>query len=208
MLNLFCNRSLKSFLFLAILLFVFPCIARGDGWRKIGEAAGNIKSIKAEFIQEKHMKILKTPIISKGVFLFQAPGSLRWEYKSPVKSVLLMHNGGTKRYIKKKGVIIEDSGMSLEAMQFVMQEITGWLAGKFDNNPSFEAELKQGNRIVMTPKSESFSMMIEKIEIILSHRPGVIDSVMIYENGESYTQLKFVEPVLNEKLEDSLFRNL
>ena len=206
--KIFSFRLLMLVFTLSALLFLMPFISFGNSFQEIKKETGNIKSIKAQFIQEKHMKILKRPLISKGVFLFQNPGSLRWEYISPIKSILLIHNGNTKRYSNKNGVITKDSGISLEAMQFVMQEITGWLSGNFDNNPLFNATLKQGKTIVLIPKNKSFSKMIEKIEISFSKKPGVIDFVMIYESKDSYTKLKFINQVINEKLEDALFNHI
>ena len=56
-----------------------------------------LQSIQADFTQEKHLKILSQPIISTGTFTFQRPQSLRWEYISPIRSILLMHGGEVKK---------------------------------------------------------------------------------------------------------------
>lgn len=189
----------KTILILFILYFLTPPVSVifGNSLKDIKKVAGTIKSIKAEFIQEKHMKILKRPLISKGNFLFKAPRSLRWEYVYPIKSILLISDKKSKRYIDNNGTMTEDSSMNLEAMRFVVQEITGWLSGNFEDNQLFNAKLEQGKKIILTPKNKSFSEMIEKIEITLSNQQGVIDSVIIYENLDSYTKIKFINSILN-----------
>jgi outer membrane lipoprotein-sorting protein len=154
------------------------------------------------------MKILVRPLVSEGILLFQGPDSLRWEYTQPIQSILLLHNGKTRRFVQKDGNLIEDASASLQSMQVVVQEITQWLNGRFDDNPAFAARLEPGRKIVMTPRDESFARLIQRIEIILSHRPAVIKSVMIFENADSYTKLDFSDVILNQKLDDRLFRKV
>ena len=157
------------------------------------------------------MKILSKPLISKGTFCYQAPESLRWEYLSPIASILLMHRGNTKRFIKSGNDYIEDSGANLQAMQIVLQEITQWLNGRFDSNPEFEASLESGPdrpKIVLMPGKKALASVIQKIELILADQPGVIDTVMIYENQDSYTKLVFKNSILNKAFDESLFKEI
>ena len=83
------------------------------------------------------MKILKRPLISKGKFYFSKPDSLRWEYTSPIESILLAHKGQIRSFIKGKHGIQEDSRSKAQAMQIVMKEIASWLKGNFHKNQSF-----------------------------------------------------------------------
>jgi outer membrane lipoprotein-sorting protein len=50
--------------------------------------------------------------------------------------------------------------------------------------------------------------MIQRIELILSDRPGIIAAVMIYEGEKSYTRFEFKNAVLNQPLQDSIFRKI
>ena len=190
------------------LLIAFMCLGWADTWEGIQSAASTITSVRAEFVQEKHMEILARPVVSRGVFYFQAPNSLRWEYRSPVQSILLMHEGRTKRYIMRNGAITEDAGAQLQSMQVVLQDITQWLNGRFEENPAFSASLEPDRKIVLRPKEKSLASMIQRIELILSDRPGIIAAVMIYEGEKSYTRFEFQNTILNQPLQDSSFRKI
>jgi len=192
----------------ALLITALLCLGWADTWEGIQSAASTITSVRAEFVQEKHMKILAKPLVSRGIFYFQAPNSLRWEYQSPVQSILLMHDGRTKRYLKRNGAIIEDEGAHLQSMQVVLQDITQWLSGRFEENPAFSASLEPGRKIVLRPKEKSLATMIQRIELILSDRPGIIDAVMIYEGEKSYTRFEFQNTILNQPLQESIFRKI
>ncbi len=184
------------------------CLGWAASWEELETAAGTVTSIKAGFTQEKHMKILVRPLVSEGRLLFQGPDSLRWEYKHPVQSILLLHKGKTRRFVQKSGSLVEDASANLQSMQVVVQEITQWLNGRFDDNPMFTAVLEPGRKIVMTPREESFARLIQRIEVLLSDRPAVIKSVMIFESEDSFTKLEFKDVILNQKLDDDLFRKV
>jgi len=184
------------------------CLGWADSWEALKSSAGTVTSVKARFVQEKHMKILARPLVSGGLLLFQAPDSLRWEYTQPIESILLLHNGKTRRFVKRNADLVEDASAGLQSMQVVVQEITQWLNGRFDDNPAFAARLEPGRKIVMTPREASFARLIQRIEVVLSDRPAVIKSVIIYENKDSYTKLNFKDVLLNQKLDDVLFQQV
>ncbi len=202
------SSRLKLFAHTALLVATFMCLGWADSWEELKTAAGTVTSVRAGFTQEKHMKILARPLVSEGILLFQSPDSLRWEYRHPVQSILLLHNGQTRRFVQKNGSLVEDAAAKLQSMQVVVQEITQWLNGRFDDNPAFAARLEPGRKIVMTPRDESFARLIQRIEVLLSDRPAVIKSVMIFESEDSFTKLDFKDVVLNQKLEDALFRKV
>lgn len=198
----------RSLSIIILLIASYVCIGWADTLVGIQDKAGEIKSVMANFIQEKHLKILSKPLISKGTFYYQVPQSLRWEYTSPFQSILLIHNGNIKRYIKNNGGFIQDSGAELQAMQVVLQEITLWLRGRFNDNPNFNVVLEPGPKIVLTPKEKSFAAIIQRIELLLSNQPGIIETVRIYENDNSYTKFIFNNVRLNKPLKDSLFQEV
>ncbi len=179
-----------------------------DSFEGIRAAAGKIKSVRANFVQEKHMPILVRPLVSKGHFIFQAPGSLRWEYHQPVLSVLLMHKGEVRRFIQSQKGLVEDTAGNLQSMDFVLQEIAKWLNGRFDENPMFEASLVPGNKIVLTPKNQDMDQFIQRIELVMDDQPGVMKEVAIYESADSYTRFKFIDSQLNLAIPEAEFQKV
>ncbi len=201
------NQSLPIGL-LVLFVFLPPSVySWSESFESIKQATDKVQSIESSFIQKKQLKILKRPLISKGKFYFQKPDSLRWEYLSPVPVVLMSHQGKIKRYLKKDGQFKEDIGAHLQAMQIVIQEIAHWLAGNFDQNPSFNPELLQKGTIRLTPKNQDMKDIISHIELNLSNQPGVIDTVWIHENKSSVTILDFQSAKINLPIEESLFQN-
>lgn len=192
-----------------ILLSCFFLAGWGETWEDINRDTAGISSINAEFTQLKNLKILTKPLVSKGRFYFQKPDSIRWEYSSPVKSILLMHKGNVKRYTLGSRGMVEDASQALSSMQVVVQEIGLWSQGRFTESDHFQAELKGGKEriISLTPREKSFAAIISRIEITPSpERKGVIKSVKIIESEGNYTLLNFMNVMVNEKIGESVFR--
>ncbi len=199
-------EKVKAYWLLPLLALL--CIGWAGSWEELKSTAGTVNSVRADFIQEKHLAILAKPLVSEGVFYYQAPRSLRWEYSRPVKSVLLMHEGRIKRYVKRTSGFEEENNAGLEAMQVVLDQITQWMMGRFDESPMFNARMDEAGRITMTPKDEAFKAIIQRIEINLAQQPGVIEDVIIYESEDAYTRMRFTNTTLNGKIDEAVFRKV
>jgi hypothetical protein len=193
---------------MSVLLMVaaWLCLGWADSFEGIQAAASNVTSLQARFVQEKHLPILTRPLVAKGFFVFQGPDSLRWEYETPVRSVLLMHKGRTRRFIESDGGMVEDRSANLQSMDFVSQQITNWLNGRFDQNPLFKASLKPGKKIVMTPLNKQMDRFILRMEMLMGDQPGVIKEVIIFESETAFTRFKFADPLINQPIAVSKFQ--
>jgi outer membrane lipoprotein-sorting protein len=193
--------------FLAVILMPTVLLASWAGTLEgIRSGAEKITSLRADFVQEKHLKMLVRPLVSKGLFYYRAPDSIRWEYRSPVRSILMVKSGQVKRYVETTDGLTEDRSAALKpVMQFVFQEISLWITGQFDDDPVFNVSLENNRRVLLIPKDDSFSAMIERIELVFSERPGIIDSIIIYEGGDSYSRFKFTNVTVNGRIDETIF---
>lgn len=194
-------------LFAAVMMAVPP--VRADATlKKMRAAAEKISSIKGDFIQEKHMPILAKPLIAHGYFAYQRPASLRWEYRKPLKSVLLLHDGDVHRYLYTDKGWEEDAAANLQSMDFILQEISNWLNGRFDDNPLFNAKAGDDKTVVLTPKDKGMDQFIRRIELVMADQPGVMKQVTIFEGEESFTRFTFTDPKINDAIASVEFRKI
>jgi len=204
--NTIYRNRFKAHLLLPVIAVL--CIGWAGSWDELKSEAGTVTSVKAAFRQEKHLKILAKPLVSEGVFYYQAPRSLRWEYTRPVPSILLMHDGSVQRYVKTASGLEMERSAGLDAMQVVLDEITRWLQGRFDESEMFAAQLEGAGHIVLTPREAAFKAIIERIEINLAEQVGVIQDVVIFESPDAYTRMLFSDTDLNTTIDESIFREV
>ncbi len=192
---------LSIILFGLFLLIVAPSAAGQSS----EQATVPLHSIQADFVQEKHLKILIQPIISTGTFTFQRPQSLRWEYKRPIRSILLMHDGKVVKFVERDGRLVADQGMQFGSMQVVLSEISNWLDGRFTENTMFTMVRPAAKSIQLTPKSQELAGVISSIELTLADEQGNLDEITIYEGPDSYTRMRFSNRLLNQEVPVTVF---
>jgi outer membrane lipoprotein-sorting protein len=207
------DQTLHRYFFIiacSILILSMPFWASADSFEQLRKDSANIKTIQSRFVQKKFMKILAKPLISEGRFYYVAPDSFRWEYLKPLRSVVIAYKDDTRRYILSGGKMIEDKAGGMQAMKVVLGEVAGWMSGKFDQNPSFAATLKEGTntQITLTPVGKSMSGMIEKIEITVSKKAAAVKSVKIIENANAFTQIDFTDVEINKVISSSVFQDV
>ena len=93
-------------------------------WASLKESFRNIQSVKAEFVQERHLQILKDPLVSEGRFFYLASGSLRWEYLSPLQSVMLQKGDSVRLYHFSESAWKQDMAQGVEAGRMVLAEMS------------------------------------------------------------------------------------
>ncbi len=203
-----------SFLFIICGMFLSAFVpgayAADADFEALRKNAAQIKTIQADFIQTKSMKILAKPLISEGRFYYAAPDSFRWEYLKPLKSIVINHKGQTKRYIYSGGKMVEDESGGAQAMKIILSEINSWMSGNFDQNPSFQATLKEATytQITLTPAGQNMNGMLQKVIITVSKKDAAVKSVNIIESETSATIIDFKNTQTNKSIPESMFQDI
>jgi outer membrane lipoprotein-sorting protein len=181
-------------------------IAPSQDWTSLKEASRNIRSVKAEFFQRRYLQILTKPLLSEGKLFFCSPDSLRWEYLSPIRSVMLQKGNTIQIYNFSEGVWKPEMTQAIESRRMVLAEISHWVQGRFDESKAFTHLYSPGPpaRVTLVP-GEGINRFINRIEIVLSVRPGVIDRVELEEPGGSRTSIEFKNVEINSSLPSEVF---
>jgi len=174
------------------------------------ENFSSVRSLRTDFVQEKRMRILSRPLVSEGHFCYRAPADIRWEYTSPIRSVLLLEGADAKRYTWRNSAWEEERGTGLEAMRLVLRDISGWVSGDFESSRHFTAQGQSGPpvRVTLTPRDPSMENVIQRVVLTLSSRPGVLESVEIVEGPENTTRIEFRNTEINVSFPPGLFREV
>jgi len=202
------SLKFRSFLIFILLSVAGVAVCAAGSLNEFRSAAERIASIKGDFIQEKQMPILARPLISRGYFAFQRPGSLRWEYRQPLKSVLLLHDGEIHRFVQSSSGWIEEKVANTQSMDLIVQQIAQWLNGRFEDNPMFNVTVPSADKIIMTPKDEGMVRFIQRIELVMADQPGIMKEVVIFENADSFTRFTFIAPTINEPIAPDEFQKV
>jgi outer membrane lipoprotein-sorting protein len=200
---------MKKNFFLIVLItgaVFFADIGPAQDLTSLKEKFSNIRSVKAEFLQKRSLQILTKPLFSEGKLFFYTPDSLRWEYLSPLQSVMLQKGNNIQIYNFIDGVWKPEMTQANESRRMVLAEIIHWFQGRFDESKAFKHSYSPGppERVILVSK-EGIDKFINRIEIVLSARPGVIDRVEIEEPGGSRTSIEFRNVEINSTFPSEVF---
>ncbi len=200
---------MKRFIFSSVLIIValFSAeMAPAQDLTSLKEAFRNIRSVKADFLQKRSLPILTKPLLSEGKLFFSMPDSIRWEYLSPLRSVMLRKGNNIQIYNFSDGVWKPEMAQAVESRQMVLAEISHWFQGRFDESKAFKHSYSPGppERVILISKEE-IEKFISRIEIVLSTKPGVIDRVEIEEPGGSRTSIVFKNVEINSSFSSGIF---
>ena len=200
---------MKKILFLIVLgttALLSVAAAPAQDWTSLKEAFRNIRSVKAEFLQKRYLQILTKPLLSEGKLFFYTPDSVRWEYLNPLRSVMLQKGSTIQVYNFSEGKWKPEITQAVEARRMVVAEISQWFQGRFDESKAFKHIYSPGPpaRVTMVP-GEGINKFIQRIEIVLSVKPGAIDRVEIEEPGGSRTLIEFRNVEINSSFSSEVF---
>jgi len=173
-----------------------PSAAWYKDMASIRKAAAEVKTLEASFVQTRTLKILKRPLVSRGILAYRRPNDLRWEYQSPLAALLVVRKGNAQRLLKRGTEWVSDSSAKLEAMKIVLGEINLWLDGNFGASKTFRPELRPATKdrpthVDLIPIDPSLGKIVSRIAIVFGEQPGTVGAIDIYEQGEGVTHIAF-----------------
>ena len=156
----------------------------------------SIRTMKAEFIQEKHSELLKMPMVSRGTFYFSSPERVVWDYDEGMRIV----SDGTKLILYYKELAEADI-MDIANLPFVPE---GFSIDRLRERYRIEVlQATEGRyHLKLTPITQS-KLPLEII-ITLDERAIPLEIKLTERTGD-YTVIRFAKAQLNIGLPEELF---
>lgn len=176
--------------------------------QRLEKEFGTIRSLVTDFEQVKHLAIFREPVRSRGISIFQAPETIRFEFIEPFKSVLIVKDGSVTKYelVDGQWKRLEPGDQQLVLM--VIRQISSWLEGRFreyEDIYTISAVRHDATRLILTPKDVTIKRHIARIEIGLRNGRIGIEDITIREAGEDYTQIFFANEKQNILIPQGVF---
>jgi len=86
---------------LVLLALLAPAGDAGAVLKSLEQAGRALRTLRAAFVETKVIVLLDEKSESRGELLMQIPGRLRWNYKTPQESAMLIKDGRFARYFPK-----------------------------------------------------------------------------------------------------------
>jgi outer membrane lipoprotein-sorting protein len=158
---------------------------------------GSLKTLRASFVQRKHLEVFGKEVESRGVLSLAVPGKLRWEFATPVKSALVVNGDrGLRERTSRRGTktiarfaLADDPVVAGTAGQVFL-----WTRGDFAGaRKDFALELvgEAPLRIRATPKGDAMARVVASVELAFSEDRKSLVEVVLVEANKARTVISF-----------------
>lgn len=172
---------------------------------EIQAASDQVRSFSSQFIQERRLALFAEPVIFHGSLTVVRPDRLRWEFTSPIPSVLIFRGEQGIRCNDKAPPAHFDLGND-PIMRTVAEQLWLWLGGDYSRlNVLYRMEKSGDSSLRITPKEQAMLDYISSITITFSKTSRQPEKVEIVDPGGDTTIMSFHSYVLNGNVSDALF---
>lgn len=174
---------------------------------KVEKETKNIKTLKTDFIQYKHLDFLSKDIETSGKMYFKQPNWLNWQYTKPYQYSIVFKNG--KVYINDQG---NKSTVDAKSKMFekINKLIIGSVSGNmFDDKEFSIAYFKNKDSYIakLTPKTATIKKYIQQVDFYFPMDDATVSQVKLIEPSGDFTLIVFKNKQINAKVDDSVFTN-
>ncbi|MBC8320300.1 MAG: outer membrane lipoprotein carrier protein LolA [Bacteroidetes bacterium] len=210
--------KINALIFIILFLAILPQAAHSQGNEfitvkdidalktKLAAHTSSTFSIESNFIQEKHLWMLNEVLVSEGEFLFKKENNVKWQYTTPIKYTIIIHNGLFT--IVSNNKVNEFSIDSNPLFREINNMIVTAIRGDFIDNTDFDAEFFENQSEYLSrlsPTNSQVGSMLEKIEIYFNKKDMQVIKVVFREPGDDFTLITFQNKKLNSELSDDRF---
>ena len=167
-----------------------------------------LKTLRADFIQERHIALFLDVLKSGGALSFERPNKLRWELKEPYRTIMLFNNNEVAKFrIEKENIEKANFGME-DLLRGVLGQIISILKGDFGKSmEAYNMVVMEGDDYLLklTPKSEGMAKTILSLELFFDTKSLQMSQIIIREPQDDFMKIIFSDHRINETLNDKLF---
>ncbi|MBR5101773.1 MAG: outer membrane lipoprotein carrier protein LolA [Muribaculaceae bacterium] len=173
----------------------------------IGIAASRIKTMKCDFVQTKHVKLLNDKVVSKGKMCFQQTDKLRWEYTEPYSYAFILN--GSKVLLKnnRRNDVIDVNRNKLfkEIARIMMSSVAG---NCLTDTKSFKTSIADSPTewiATLIPQRKELKQMFQKILIHFNKQKATVAKVELIEKNGDNTLIELKNTETNATIAPNTF---
>lgn len=173
----------------------------------ISKAHQQVQTLSANFTQEKSSTLFTEKVIQKGVFCYQSPKQLRWEYKSP-KALTLLFDDTKVTILTDKGAVNNPNKMLNELGKMIINTINGTNMSDNSNfDISYAKNTQDGNYIaILKPINKKIKANYNSIKVVLNGKDYLAEKVIMNESNGDVTTIFFSNKKTNQALPANSFK--
>lgn len=159
--------------------------------QQISRAAAAMKTMQADFVQTKHLRMLGEKMVSRGRMCYQQSDKLRWEYTKPYAYTFILN--GNSVMMSKGGrrdvVDVNRNKVFREIARMMMSSVVGTCLTDSRNFKVSMTVDKHTYTATLLPQKKDVKAMFTRIVLVFNRRTSVVSKVTMYEKNGDRTEI-------------------
>lgn len=159
--------------------------------QQISRAAATMKTMQADFVQTKHLRMLGEKMVSRGRMCYQQSDKLRWEYTKPYAYTFILN--GNSVMMSKGGrrdvVDVNRNKVFREIARMMMSSVVGTCLTDSRNFKVSMTVDKQTYTATLLPQKKDMKAMFTRIVLVFNRKTSVVSKVTMYEKNGDRTEI-------------------
>ena len=181
---------------------------RSQAFAHIAASAASLKTISADFTQEKLSFMLREPIVSTGRFVYEKPDRLYWETGKPSLSGFVVNGDKARRWGSDRRAAETFDVQKEPLVNAIVEQVSAWARADFqwlEKRYRISVTGAAPTALKLYPLSSQEKKYIARLVITFSEDWSHVRSVHIYEKEGDQTRITFKNVILNEPVSGDLF---
>ncbi len=178
---------------------------------EISKALADLRSLRAQFEQRKHLEVFGEEVVSRGSLALRFPGRLRWEYREPLRTVLVVSGDRVRRErTSRRGETTSETARLVDdpVTSATAEQVFLWTRGDFAKaRERYDLELVSTTPLVVraAPRDATMAKVIEAVDLTFDSTSRALTAIVLREKTRSRTEIRFLDVERNPELGDGLF---
>lgn len=175
---------------------------------EVDQKAGEVRSLTADFEQQKHTPLMKKPLVSSGHVAVKGD-HVRWDTRTPRESVMTISGGEVRLYYPEQKVVeVYDLGEDVRRLTGSPIPRLAAMKESFEikriEPAALGAKPGQGGllAIELTPKTEELRKHVASVRVLIDPAVACATLVETTDADGERTEVRFTNVKVNPKLDE------
>lgn len=169
----------------------------------------NFSTLRTKFVQTKHLKAFKKPMVLNGELCLDRPGKrFAWHVEKPLRYSCIIADGKLTQWDEDSGKTVSVPFSKYPMLEMLSDAMTAFASGDLKAlEKDFEAVPGKDGAITLKPRSERFAAsLITEVELTLDDSKTKIVQVRASEKNGDVTELVYTDSVFDSEIPDTLWQ--
>ena len=169
----------------------------------------NFKTLRTTFVQTKHLKAFKKPMVLNGELCLDRVGKrFAWHVEKPLRYSCIIANGKLTQWDEDSDKTVSVPFSKYPMLEMLSDAMTAFASGDVKAlEKDFEAAPGKDGSILLKPRSERFAAsLITEVELFLDDAGKQIVKVVATEKSGDVTEIVYTDSVFDSDIPDSLWQ--